>query len=280
MEIKNIFTKFIQPKQFIFAGNDYLYILKKEKNQFVPGDKFFKISLNDLNKNNFKEKDLSEIRPLLMGLPTGILLNSSYFVFNLLKFEKIPFNKRKIEEIVKWRIERIFPEDQKLYDHQYYILNSEYILSVLIRKEIKASIDAFFFKLGIKQTYFGSSTIEIINFLYKNVNPLKQLFGSKNTSDFFIEIWENAATVVFQNKKNPFYIRKFNFQNSDELAAEIEKTIIYIKNTYNLTPLHYSLFQNNSHIKVEEIRKSLETLKLSRIDSDKQLNRFIDGVSL
>ncbi len=274
----NIFNKYSLPNQFIFADNDYLYISQKIKNKFITNNISY-ASLNSFSSNNFPDEEMSKIRQLLNSNPTGIILNSSFFVFNILKFEKIPFNKKKLTEIVNWRIEKIFPEDQNLYIHQFYVLNSEYILSILIRKETKKSIDDFFFKLGVKQTYFGSSTIELINLLYGSSNPIRSLNNSKKP-DFLIEIWGNSATIVFQNKLAPFYIRKFIFQNKEELKSEIEKTVKYIKNSYSLLPKSYCLFKNNSNIEEKDIDSDLSKSGLIKIDIENKLTRFINGVSL
>lgn len=268
------------PDQFIFAGNDYLYINKKEKKKFFQEGSIYNISLNSENKKNIHENELSEIRNLLTSQPTGIVLNSSFFVLNILKFEKIPFNKKKLEEIVNWRIERIFPEDQKLYIHQYYILNSKYILSILLRKEVKKTIDTFFYNTGVKQAYCGSSTIELINILYNYKNPLRKFFISKNTPDFFIELWGNSATILFQDKLIPFYVRKFNFLNKEELAQEIEKTINYIKTSYNVESKSYSLFNYNSNLNSENMKEDLEGLNLIQINQIKRSKGFMDGVSV
>ncbi len=274
----NIFNKYSLPNQFIFAGNDYLYITQKDKSKYITNNVNYK-SLSTFDNNNYPDEEISKIRLLLNSNPTGIVLNSSFFVFNILKFEKIPFNKKKLSSIVNWRIEKIFPEDQSLYIHQFYILNTEYILSVLIRKETKKSIDNFFFKLGVKQAYFGSSTIELINLLYGSSNPLKSLTSSKKP-DFFIELWGNSATIVFQNKLTPFYIRKFIFLNKEELESEIEKTVKYIKSSYSLLPKSYCLFKNNSDIEGKDIHRDLSKSGLIKIDIENKFSRFIKGVSL
>jgi len=280
MEMKSIFNKYNMPEQYIFAGQDYLYIIKKKNKEFIKNNRIYRISLNNLDVSNLDEDTLYDIKAVLGSQPTGIVLNSSYFVFNILKFDKIPSNKKKLGEIVNWRIARIFPEDQSLYIHQYYILNSEYILSVLIRKEIKKTIDEFFHHIGVKQTYLGNSSIELINLLYDSSNPLKKIIGSQKTADFFIEIWGNFAIIIFQNNLIPFYIRKFNFLDERELITEIEKNINYINSNYSISTKSYSLFANNSNFDYEIISDNLHNLNLVEIEIEKKSSKFIHGVSI
>ncbi len=285
MEIGKLFKKYKLPEQFIYAGADYLYLIKKEKKTYTRIGNYYDYSVNIPNQDTgTTEPDMASnpildtLRTQLDSKPTGILLNSSFFIMNILRFEKMPFNKKKLDDIVHWRIEKIFPEKLDQYIHHYYKLNTDNILSILIPKETKDRIDNLFFRLGVKQRYMGCSTIEIINSLYRSQSPLVFPGSGRQLPDFFVEIWGNAATLVYQNRRTPLYIRKFNFNDIKDLNSEISKTLNYIISTFTLTPALYSVFMNHNEMDPGQIKPDLEAADPVQFPVS-DINSLVDGVS-
>jgi len=273
MEIRNIFSEFKLPNSYLFFSNDYIFIIDKN-NKNIDKKEYFKISLS--KNDNIPEDIMNRLR-MSLNKSIGLILNSSFFVFNILKFDKLPFGGGKTEELVNWRIEKIFPENLDNYVHKFFKLDSKHIWSILLKKETVERITSFMNKLGINYTYLGSSTVEIANHLFASYLPIKK-FLSKKTPDFFLEIWGDFATLLFQENNIPFYIRKFNFSDASDLYSEIEKTNNFISNNYNIKPSSFVLLGNNTDINKEELVGYLNKNGLKH-KGVKKPSVFISGVN-
>ena len=112
MELNRLFIKYRIPEQVIYIGENKVELFRIKKgvperiNSYESGesDRFFPVRL----KND------------LINTSTGIILNSGHFVFNLLTFDKIPIRKKQRDDLVNWRVKKLFPENIDTYIHQFF----------------------------------------------------------------------------------------------------------------------------------------------------------------
>jgi len=239
MGLEDYFISYRKPDEFVFIGSNNLSICRYvgKKWNLIYSNKSF--SINDIGEN-FSEI----IRSKVKGDEVGIVVGSSEFIYNLLLFEKIPFKQKVREDLINWKIQKLFPDIIGNYHHEYFKLSAKSILSILISNDIKKTIE-----LKIKETeknsiYFGCSTFEIINNLKRR----------KISPDFFIEDNSDQYTMVFLDKHIPYYIRKIRFTDQKEGKEGIAKTIEFVENNYNKSIRSYSvllppgLVENDNYI--------------------------------
>jgi hypothetical protein len=235
MVIENFFLYYKKPAQYLYWGENYIDYFA------VPGtDKTLKklktfdgISLTESNSDRFQA-----IARELTANETGVILNSNHFIFNIFDFEKIPFQESLQKDLVEWRLKKVFPENIVDYEHHYYQLNRTRILSVLMKKSLKETIQQLFDDNSIPLIHIGNSTIEAINHMTK----LK-----KTAPDFLVEIDAHLCLAVFQEQGVPYYIRKFRCEKAEDLVAEVTRTINYVKNSYSKIPATYSITTDRTH---------------------------------
>lgn len=265
--IENFFIHYKRPTQFVFAGENYLDIYKYVNRSFQKTRSFDNAPIFDLTAENFAAvaRELS-VAGATYGIDTGVILNSNFYIFNILDFEKIPFREGLRKEIVEWRLRKVFPENIDDYDHQYYRLDKHKILSILFKKSQKEKIEKLFDQSKVKLTYFGNSTVNNIN------NTLRL----KSSPDFFIEIDRNLFVVVFQKSSIPFYIRKFRSGHESDVVSEIIKTINYIKNSYAHSPRTYTIISNQCELNLDVIKQELLAQEIKALDLKKE-KLFLPG---
>lgn len=236
MVIEKFFIYYKKPSQYIYWGERNLDVFAiptaaKDK-QFKKIRSHTGISLTGTAADNFAEAARE-----LPSVDTGIFLNSGNFIFNIFDFEKIPWQEHLKRELVEWRVKKVFPENIDDYEHHFHHLSKNRILSILFKKSIKEKIEQLFKTHNIPLIHMGNSTVEILNHMSK----LK-----KDVPDFFVEIDSNLCLSVFMEDGIPYYIRKFRIGKPEDLAAEIIKTITFVKNSYTKIPGKYSLVTSSS----------------------------------
>lgn len=266
--IENFFIHYKRPPQFVFAGENYLDIYKYVNRSFQKTHSFDNISIFDLTTEGFTPiaKELS-LAGATSGIDTGIILNSNSYIFNILDFEKIPFREGLRKEIVEWRLRKVFPENIDDYNHQYYKLAKNKILSILFKKNQKEKIEKLFAKNQVNLIYMGNSTI----------NNISNTLHRKSSPDFFIEIDRNLFVVVFQKHMIPFYIRKFRGGREGDVVSEIVKTINYIKNNYSHSPRTYTIISNRCDLNLEFIKQELLGQEIIALDLKNKDKLFLPG---
>jgi hypothetical protein len=268
--IENFFIHYKRPAQLVFAGENYLDIYKYVNNSFQKTRSFDDAPIFDLTAESFgaAARELSIVgADAANAIDTGIILNSTYYIFNILDFEKIPLREELRKEIVEWRLRKVFPENIEDYDHRFFKLDKNKILSILFKKSLKEKIEKLFTQSRIKLTYMGNSTVNNID------NVLRQ----KSSPDFFIEIDRGLFIVVFQKHSVPFYIRKFRGQHENEVVAEIVKTINYIKNNYAQTPRTYSIIANRCELNLDVVKQELLGQDIRALDLKNKDKLFLPG---
>lgn len=268
--IENYFIHYKRPAQLVFAGENYLDIYKYVNKSFQKTRSFDNAPIFDLTAESFSAaaRELSVAgASAANAIDTGIILNSAYYIFNILDFEKIPFREGLRKEIVEWRLRKVFPENIEEYDHQFYKLDKNKILSILFKKSLKEKIETLFAQSQVNLTYMGNSTVNSID------NVLRQ----KSSPDFFIEIDSNLFIVVFQKQSLPFYIRKFRGEHEDEVVSEVVKTINYVKNSYAQIPRTYSIISNRCRLNLDVIKQELLGQEIKALDLKNKEKLFLPG---
>jgi hypothetical protein len=254
MVIDNFFIQYKKPAQYVYWGENYLDIYKASDSgkSFIKTHSFDNVSLSEMNTPEF-----GEIARVLLNVDTGIILNSSPFIFNIFEFEKIPWQERLKRELMEWRLKKVFPENIAEYEHDSFTLDKKRLLSVLFKKSLKENIENLFQENDISLTYLGNSTVEMMN----HIGKLKT-----DAPDFFIEIDKSLSITVFLRQSSPYYIRKFRADQAADIVNEVVKTINFVKNSYKKVPRTYSLMIRRSDIEVNTVRDELSKMEILPLD--------------
>ena len=148
---------------------------------------------------------------------------------------------------------KVFPEDLQLYEHSFFTVGKNKILSVLVRQSIKEKIEELVDAAEINLIHMGNSTIEIID----------NISWAKSCPDFFIEVDNHLAIVVFLNNFSPYYIRKFRIDSPEDISPEILKTLNFVKGSYSMVPNTYALFANAEDFQFDMVKEQLNEAGLA-----------------
>lgn len=266
--IDNFFIHFKRPQQIVFAGENYMDVYKFVDKSFQKTRSVEDVSIFNIEPGN--NSGFDDVIRELKGhgdVDTGVILNSSPFIFNIFDFERLPIREILQREMVEWRLRKVFPENIDDYDHQFFKLSKTRVLSVLLKKNLKQKIEELFASNNIPLTYIGNST----------VNSMNNVLTIKNAPDFLVEGDRTQFIVIFQTGSLPFYIRKFRSTNESEVVAEIIKTINYVKNSHSQVPHTYSVISNNSGLDFSLVRYELMQHDVRTVDLKKKDNLFLPG---
>ena len=236
------------PRQIIYAGDRHCEIFTLANKKIMQCTRIAGIKLSELDAGGWPE-----IGAQLQAVDTGIILNSDPFIYNFFEFDKLPWSRKLLLELVAWKLQKIFPENIEAYDHQFFRLNKKRIFSVLIKKTLLEQIESLFLEKRMPLIYIGNSTLEILNRLVKLKRP----------PDFFVEIDDSSCSLVFQNKGLPIYIRKFKSGSRLDMAAEISKTVQFVKNNYGYDPRSYCFSDHQEEVSAVDIAAELVGENLS-----------------
>ncbi len=264
--IENFFIHYKQPSQYIYAGEKYLDIYKsREKGK---GKGLVKSrTLEDTSMFNLDADGFGHVAAELEGGEVGLILNSGYFIFNLFDFEQLPLREATRKEIVEWRLKKVFPENLGDYDHQYFQIARNKILSVLFKREIKEKLEGLFSAHQLELTYMGNSTMNVLN----------RLTRQRRYPEFLLEIDRNLSLIAFLDRGRPYYIRKFRAEREPDAVAEILKTVNYVKTSYSKTPRSYAIFAGHSDLDLHFIRDGLAKHEINQMQVKKGETAILPG---
>jgi hypothetical protein len=236
------------PGQVIYAGDRHCEIFTLANRRIVRRERIAAATLTEPDKGEWPE-----IAARLQPIDTGIILNSDPFIFNFFEFDKLPWSRKLLGELVDWKLQKIFPENIAAYDHQFFRLNKKRIFSILVKKALLEQVESLFREKRIPLIHIGSSTLEIMNRLAK----------FKRRPDFFVEIDDASCCLVFQSRGLPIYIRKFKTGSRLETATEISKTVQFVKNSYGCDARSYFIIDHQEDGAAERIAAELAAENLS-----------------
>jgi hypothetical protein len=252
MDLNNLLLPERLPGQIIYAGDRHCEVFTLVRARIVQRQRIAGLSLSEIDGGGWPEM-VSRLQPL----DTGIILNSDPFIFNFFEFDRLPWSRKLLRELVDWKLQKIFPENTEAYDHQFFRLNKKRVLSVLIKKAFLEQVESLFQGKRIPLIYVGNSTLEILNRLTELGRP----------PDFFLEIDDASCSLVFQNRGLPIYIRKFKIDSRLEMAAEISKTVQFVKNNYGCHPRSYFIIEHQEEVSADRIVAELAGENLSCVSA-------------
>lgn len=262
MGLENLFLHYKNPHQFIYIGDDYFELYESDRGSIKKVSTIESISVFDLTTDEFL-KIISKFK----GKETGIILNSAHFIFNIFEFDKIPFREKLKRDLIDWKIKKVFPENIDHYEHEYFKLNKNRILSIMFKKSLKERIEHLTANNDFSITYLGNSTVEIMN----------NIFKSNQKPNFFVEMDKQLSIIVFQDHSIPFYIRKFRVEKKDDVFEELEKTFHFVKNSYSIIPQSFTLVSNISPSFLNTIRDKLSSIDMREMDFSEKKVLFLPG---
>ncbi|MCX6558619.1 MAG: hypothetical protein NTW95_14505 [Candidatus Aminicenantes bacterium] len=241
------------PRQVVYAGDRHGEIVTLAGRRIVQRQRV-DIPLADPGGAD----GWAEIVARLLPVDTGIILNSEPFIFNFFEFDKLPWSRQLLRELVEWKLQKIFPEEIAAYDHRFFRLNKKRIFSILVKKSLLADIEARFGERSIPLIFIGNSALEIFN----------RLTERKPVPDFFVEVDVSSCCLVFQDRGAPVYVRKFKGgSHSGDLAAEIVKTVQFVRSNGGRDPRRFELIDHRQGVVAGELIGELAQEGLSCPDA-------------
>ncbi len=218
------------PRRFIYAGERHAEIVTLVRGRVsgrrrVEGAAFAADGSGDWDR-------------ILEGLPaeeTGIVFSAAPFIFNFFEFDKLPWQKRALGELVTWRLQKIFPGDIAAHHHRFFRLDRRRVFSILAPLALAESAEAHFRQHRVPLTFIGSSTMAL----------LARMQAAKSAPDFAIESDGASCTMLFLHRRSPIYIRKFRGSSPADAVEEAGKTMAFVRDQYGAEPGRYWLVDHS-----------------------------------
>jgi hypothetical protein len=262
MGVSNFFLPERLPRQFIYAGDRHAEVFILQNKRIVSRTRLEGTALAESSTGQW-----AEIAERLQAEDTGIVFNAAPFMYNFFEFDKLPWQKKALRELVAWRLQKVFPESIEAYDHRFFQLDKKRVLSILVKKSLPEKMGQFFLEKQIPLIYIGNSTMEI----------LIRLLQAKVPPDFFIETDVASCTLVFQKRRSPIYIRKFKSGSITDTVEEIGKTVHFVSNNYGIEPRRYWLIDQRDEIADAAMQEKLAAGNFSRLNTNLTGAPFIPG---
>jgi hypothetical protein len=245
------------PRQVIYAGDRHGEIVTLAKGRIARRQRV-ETALSDPGAVDGWPEIVARLQPV----DSGVILNSEPFIFNFFEFDKLPWSRRLLRELVEWKLQKIFPEEIVAYDHRFFRLNKKRIFSILVKKSLLARIEASFRERNIRLIFIGNSVLEIFN----------RLAGRRPEPDFFVEVDVSSCCLVFQDRGLPVYVRKFKGGSQPhDLAAEIVKTVQFVRSNGGRDPRRFELIDHRPGVAAGELAGELAQEGLSCPDATRAL---------
>jgi hypothetical protein len=238
------------PRQFIYAGDRHAEIVRLRKQKIVERTRVAGAALAEN-----ADAAWAGIAPGLPREDAGIVFNAAPFIYNFFEFDKLPWQKKTLSDLVAWRLQKIFPENIEAYDHRFFRLDGKRVLSILVKKALLEKTEKLFAEQRVPLTYIGNSIMEI----------MARARRAKTAPDFFLESDQAGCTLVFLNRRSPIYIRKFKSASAADTGDEITKTVNFVRNNYNIDPRRYWLIEHRDEAAAAAMEEQLAGADFSRL---------------
>jgi hypothetical protein len=217
------------PRQWLFAGDRHAEVVTVSQGRISGRRRLEGVALADGG-----ERDWDGALAGLQPEESGLIFGASPFIFNFFEFDRLPWQRKALRELVAWRLQKIFPGDLSAYDHRFYRLDRRRILSVLAPRALLAGAEARFRQARAPLTFIGSSTLTL----------LARMQQARPAPDFLIESDGAGVTMLFQQRRLPLYIRKFRGSSAADAIAEAGKTAAFVRGQYGADPRRYWLIDH------------------------------------
>jgi hypothetical protein len=249
MGLIDIFLPERLPRQFVFAGDRHAETVRLRSGRVCDR------SLTPGAALAASDGDWTGVLAALRPEETGVVFNAAPFISNFFEFDKLPWQRQALHDLVAWRLQKIFPEDIAAYDHRFFALDRRRVLSILVPRALLDNTERQFRERGIPLTYIGNSTMEI----------LARARRARLAADFLLERDSDSCTMVFLNRRLPFYIRKFQSGSAADTAAEIGKTAAFVRSQYGSEPRRYCIHDHQGAEAAAAIEAALTGGEYSRL---------------
>jgi hypothetical protein len=240
------------PRQIVYAGDRHCEIFTLGRRGILQRRRLDGVTLAEGDG-----KGWPEVAAMLQARETGVILNCDPFIFNIFEFDRLPWSGRLRRDLVDWKLQKIFPENIGAYDHRHFRLDGKRIFSVLVRRSAVEQLEDLFRASRIPLTLIGSSTLEILN----------RLARRRRRPDFFVEIDEANCSLVFGDAQGrPVYIRKFRVASRLETAAEISRTVQFVKSSSGRASRRVLIVDHRGPEAADALAAELAGEDLSRLD--------------
>jgi len=218
------------PRQVLYAGDGHAEVVTLAKGRVSGCRRLEGVALAEDG-----ERDWAEAMSALQPVETGIVFGASPFIYNFFEFDKLPWQKKALGELVAWRLQKIFPGDIASHDHRFYRLDRRRIFSILAPRALVANSEARFREKRVPLIFIGNSTMTL----------LARMQAAKAAPDFFIENDGAGCTMLFQSRRSPIAIRKFRSNSPADTVAEAGKTVAFVRGQYGIEPRRYWLIDHS-----------------------------------
>ncbi|MBN2346017.1 MAG: hypothetical protein JXO51_06470 [Candidatus Aminicenantes bacterium] len=249
MGLSDLFLPERRPRQIVFAGDRHAEIIRLHGRRATERARLEGVVLADCGSC------WPEVLERLQPVDTGVVFSAVPFIYNFFEFDRLPWKKKALRELVTWRLQKIFPDNIESYDHRFYTLPGKKVFSILVRKSLPDAVEEAFRARGIPLTFIGNSTMEIA----------RRLPRAGAAPDFFIESDRASCTVVFQQRRAPFYIRKFKSGSGTDTVEEVGKTVGFVRGQYGVEPRRYWLVDHQDEAAAAALEAGLGGAGLLRL---------------
>jgi|GEM_PF-2943781 len=231
------FVHELLPPQCLLLSDSTVTLYQREGRGYRRRDLF-----RDLNLSTLDSPGGRKLFSRLDEKGLGIVLGPGHFIFNILDFQRLPRRRSKCEEMVDWRLGKVFPDNLEQYIHQYYTFGRKRVFSLLVKGKVHRILQS---TLGGRASYIGCSTLLSMNYLYHRPWPFSLL-----TPDLMIQLSEGLVVVSAHHRSVPYYIRKFKSREIRRLQEEIAQVVDFLQKQYDRTVTTYALV--NSHPEIRD----------------------------
>ncbi|HOW44750.1 MAG TPA: hypothetical protein PK919_06220 [Candidatus Aminicenantes bacterium] len=211
------------PRQVVFAGERHAEVFRLRNGRVAH-----RVPVPGAALAEDPGDDWQALFAALEREETGVVFGASPFIFNVFEFDRLPWRRQALRELVAWRLQKIFPENIEAYDHRWFVLNRRRVLSVLVRRSLLDSVESAFHERNIPLTAIGSSTLQILG----------RALGARPVPDLVIERDGAGCTLAFLQGHSPIYIRKFRgvSESPADAGDEIGRTVSFVRGQYGIDP--------------------------------------------
>jgi hypothetical protein len=199
------------PEQMLYLGEEGSLLLSKSRDG----------RWREINRLPHGLIDLSAMTSLpgFKKGPLGLSINPNPFVFNLFNFDApLPIHPRKRNELIEWRLQRVFPDAPADMMKPFLIFRRRTVLSTLISRETVRACEGHFASLGYRVTYVGCSSVAAI----------RKTAALSKAPLMILEQEGQLLMVTVVQGGVPLFVRKIRFTQAQELLTTFRKTLAFV----------------------------------------------------
>jgi hypothetical protein len=210
---------FSKEHTYLELDQGYLRLVQVKKDQIIYNNKFnIKEELKKIELPFYLHQLPQEVKGISLLIPPTRL-----FIRTL----QLPTNAQdKLTDIIKLQVLKKFPYDESSLYFTYHSIKSDNRLIVIVFIALKDYIDQLY-----QLCYQAEIEVKAIIPMTLIFNQLHQKNRTSSKPVLYLDLMEDYQCFAFYNKDDA-YIRSSS--RVDDLSREVEETINYLEDTYNL----------------------------------------------